>query len=74
MRSFKRVGSLPTGKVPVSSLAFSRDGSLLAAATLDGMAQLFNPHSREPVSGWPVSFSMRCAWTASYCSIATNTA
>lgn len=39
----------------MSSLAFSPDGALLAAATTDGLAQLFNTHSREPVSGWPVN-------------------
>ena len=66
MRSFRRVGSLPAGKVPVSSLAFSPDGLLLAAATHDGMAQLFNAHSREPVSGWPVSSAL--------CSTATEIA
>ena len=61
MRSFKRIGSLPAGKVPVSSLAISPDGQLLAAATHDGMVQLFNPHTREPVSGWPVRSALRSA-------------
>lgn len=63
MRSFKRVGSLPAGKAPTASLAFSPDGALLAAATTHGTAQLFSTHSREPVAAWQVCLPhhMHCA-------------
>ncbi|MCA1224431.1 WD40 repeat domain-containing protein, partial [Streptomyces sp. 8L] len=47
----KPVGDpLPSGGAgPVYGLAFSRDGSLLAAAYDDGTVRLWNPGTRKPV-------------------------
>jgi hypothetical protein len=57
LRASRRVGSyvLP-GEPAVCSLAFSRDGGLLAAGTEEGQAALFDPAARpQPARVWAAS-------------------
>lgn len=59
MRAFKRIANLPA-MAPATALAYSPDGSSLAALCADGSAQLLDPYSRAPVASWQVRW-LDCA-------------
>ncbi|WP_188989889.1 TIR domain-containing protein [Saccharopolyspora thermophila] len=49
VRTHQRIGTLPVGSDEIYSLAYSRDGKLLAAGRGDGAVLLWDTASRQPV-------------------------
>src|SRR6185369_5498783 len=58
-------GMLPTGPSPVSAVAFSSDGRLLASADGDGMVRLWNPVTGQPV-GAPIHASAQAVLAVAF--------